>query len=186
MFVEPDGDLGPMSRFHLEENTAEVVVWLEPWGPVWIYVTYDPNEDGKVVAVVLRNPDGVTPTMLSRFAWKRYLQIAEAERRQSRFVWGTEDAKRESEHWKEAVMAAAEGRKMHRTDALKRPGRKGHPESHYEDIARRYDELFALGESAPTKRISEEHHVSRSTAAGWVATARRKELLPKAMRGRAG
>ena len=187
MLTKDGTDLSHMSRFHDEDNTSEVIAWLgSSSDAVHIFVVYDTVVEGKVLSVGLKNNNGVSPAMLSRFPWKRFMLIADVERRMSKFEFGSEELMAHSEQWKEAVNAATEGRKMRATDPLKRPGRRGHPDAHYKEIAARYLQLLRQGETAPVKVIAGEYHVNRSTAAGWVGTARSKSLLPAGRRGRAG
>ena len=187
MLTKGGTDLSHMSRFHNEENMSEVIAWLgSSSDAVRIFIVYDEDVDGKVTSVGLANPDGVSPAMLSRFPWKRFMLIADVERRMSKFKFGSEELIAHSEQWEEAVNAATEGRKIRSTDPLKRPGRRGHPDAHYKEIAARYLQLVSLGQTAPVKVIAEEYHVNRSTAAGWVGTARSSGLMPAGRRGKAG
>ena len=70
-----------------------------------------------------------------------------------------------------------------RTDP-KRPGRKGHPEAHYREIAAEYEEFRRLGSPSPTADLANSRNVSRSTAAGWVREARKRGFLAKAIGNR--
>lgn len=57
-------------------------------------------------------------------------------------------------------------------------------ESHYEEVARVYDEHFAGGGKAPTQAVADKWGVPRSTANKWVSGARKRGWLTAA--GRAG
>ena len=187
MLTRGGTELSHMSRFHKDENVSEVIAWLgSSSDAVRLFVVYDGVVDGKVTSVGLENTDGVSPAMLSRFPWKKFMLIADVERRMSKFEYGSEELIAHSEQWKEAVNAATEGRKIRSTDPLIRPGRRGHPDAHYKEIAARYLQLLRQGETAPVKVIADEYHVNRSTAAGWVGTARKRDMMPEGRRGRAG
>jgi hypothetical protein len=50
-------------------------------------------------------------------------------------------------------------------------------EQHLKEVARVYSEAVERGEP-PTREVAEVFEVAHSTAAKWVGTARRKDLLP--------
>jgi hypothetical protein len=62
----------------------------------------------------------------------------------------------------------------------KGPGRKPKPRSHFEEVAK----IYLLAQDSPTKAVSEHFHVSRSTAANWVRTARGYGFIALTTRGR--
>lgn len=126
----------------------------------------NPNDD-RPRGVRLDMVDGLTPTMLQRFPWGRWLAVADAERR-------GDDAAR----W------GAMGVKV--TTDEKRPGRKGHDKSHYEQVAKKYLELRAKGNEAPAKQIAREFSYNENTVRGWIRRCREMQLLPPARSGRAG
>lgn len=68
----------------------------------------------------------------------------------------------------------------------RKPGRRGHPDSFYAEVAARYAVLVAEGANNPTARIASERVVSRATVSDWLAGARRRGMLPPARRGVAG
>lgn len=63
-----------------------------------------------------------------------------------------------------------------------RPGRAGHGDAFYRDVARRYRDLQGADSAKPTQTIAEEAGVSRNTAAGWVRRAREQGFLPRIYR----
>ncbi len=71
--------------------------------------------------------------------------------------------------------------------ATKRRGRRGRRLIEYAEIARRYVELHAAGDQAPTKALAGELHVSRKQAENLIYRCREKGLLSApAKRGAAG
>ena len=96
------------------------------------------------------------------------------------------------ERYREAVgqVWAAEKQPQHPAPgqgAPKRhPGRKGHPDDFYRDVACRYLELRAQGKTNPTTLIARDDLVSRDTVSDWVKGARERGYLPPGLRGRAG
>jgi hypothetical protein len=146
--------------------------------------------DGIPVSVELKLEDGVTATELQRFPWARWLRVADAYNRRADDEPGPHPAgfhpDRDADTSRgTATTALAEeaGRKI---SAGKRPGRRGHPDQHYRDIAARYDQLVAGGTRNPTACLAEQLNYSRNTVAGWVSTARKRGYLPPARPGRAG
>ncbi len=145
-------------------------------------VRYD-RADGQPGSVRLDLATGLTPTVLQRFPWARWLTIADAANH-----GGLENGalSLESDRLSRVLRAEALGRRMPKAPAVKRPGRGGHPEDFYISIARRYRELRLGGSSSPTQTIAKEQSVSRSTAAGWVHKARQRGHLKKIRPGKAG
>jgi hypothetical protein len=148
-------------------------------GP-YLEVRYAPSEQGigPPRDVRLMHPDGVHAADLRRFAWSRWLQVADAHMRlRNNF---SIDALGAAQRAGEAVAKAA-GKPV----TPRRPGRKGHPDSHYQWVADRYQELVLSGSRNPVTTIATEKQHSRSAAAAWVATCRKRNLLGPAERGRA-
>jgi hypothetical protein len=136
--------------------------------------------------VSLYLPEGITAATLRRFAWSRWLEVADAIARSGGDLgppnwWGPEPGTAGAK-----LLKAVFAQQGLRVNLRKRPGRKGHPREFYEEVAGRYLELRRRGERAPTKKIAEERQYSRNTVAGWVRKARQLGLLPPARRGRAG
>lgn len=128
--------------------------------------------DNRIIGAALHAPEGLSASELSRFPWSRWLGVADANARlRNQFTIAGRDAA--AAIGGEAVLAT-------------RPGRRGHPVSHYRDIARRYLDLTSAGHSNPTQQIAEERDYSRNTVAGWVRHARTLGFLPPARKGRAG
>ncbi len=143
------------------------------------------DDDGSVIAVRLTSARPLTPSGLQRFAWSRWLTVADAFHR-----WVSADLgdpwSRESIRVDDAMDFAAKGRRLRHQEVVRRPGRRGHPESHYRKVAQRYIELRAAGVTNPTKTIAREWNYNRNTVAGWVRTARQRGLLRPARPGRPG
>lgn len=152
----------------------------------------------RVEQVCLKLAEGLTPTTLQRFAWSRWLAVADAfartEASDTATAWqlARRDPKTASvldravleERGLSVSAQRPEERGLPRSGS--RPGRRGHEHAFYERIARRYVELRSQGERAPTKRIANEEFVSRDTAAGWIRRARELQLLPPGRKGRPG
>ena len=149
-------------------------------------VCFDDKDPGTVTSVTLERPDGLTPSKLSRFPWARFLAMADAAERSFSSAAPLWDETPESRRLEQLVRATMEGRPLPKASIGSRPGRRGHAETHYGGVARRYLELRRRGVTNPTARIAEESSVNRSTAAGWVRGARRRGYLPPARPGRAG
>ncbi len=152
-------------------------------------VWFSSDADRRPSSVRLSLPDGLTPTALARFPWSRMLAIADSAwvlhsdpSLETRRFFDNPEAK----NLERAVEAARHGRRLPRGSSESRPGRRGHPESFYSEIAQEYATLRQGGVTNPTAAIGEAHHVSRSTAAGWVSGARRRKFLPPGRPGRAG
>jgi hypothetical protein len=149
--------------------------------------------------VCLRLAEGLTPTTLQRFAWARWLAVADAIART-----GTPDKtialqliRRDPKTaavvnravLEERGISASARRPEQRglpSRSRSRPGRRGWEHEFYKRKAKRYMELRSEGERAPTKRIADEEFVSRHTAAGWVRRARELGYLQPGRRGRPG
>lgn len=155
---------------------------LSPQHPAGAYleVRYAPTDQdiGPPRDVRLVHPDGVHAADLRRFAWSRWLQVADANMRMriNFTVAGMNAAQKAAD----AVARAAGKPVPHH-----RPGRKGHPEAHYQRVADRYNELVLGGFRNPVQTIADETNYARGTAAGWVATCRKRGLIGPAERGRA-
>ncbi len=67
---------------------------------------------------------------------------------------------------------------------VSRPGRRGHGERHYAQVAARYVEAVEQGLN-PNVVIAEAYDVPESTARGWVYQARARKLLTAAVGNRA-
>jgi hypothetical protein len=67
-----------------------------------------------------------------------------------------------------------------------RPGRRGHPDVYYAQIAAEYARLQAQGSRSPTRDLADRMHISYSTARDAIGTARRRGLLTSAPRSSSG
>jgi hypothetical protein len=65
-----------------------------------------------------------------------------------------------------------------------RPGRRGHPDDYYAQLAVDYQDWLRTGERLAG--LAERHHMSESALRAALHTARRKDFLTPALRGRAG
>lgn len=143
----------------------------------------------RVFSAQLLNPDGFSldASNLGRFAWARWLTVADAAVRELQdpgshpladfFSPGTDMPK---------LVKAQRRKQRQRVAKPNRPGRAGHDDAFYRERAERYRELRLAGSIRPTKDLAEEYAVSRNTAAGWINNARGRGLLAAARRGRPG
>ena len=169
----PDGSVQVAWSLGREDGRrGELQVWFDP--------------DRRVSALRLHLPDGLTPSTLQRFPWRRWLSVADSAGQLFSREMSDSEAEDEVRHLERSVDAVRAGTRAPRRSRGGRPGRGGYPDSHYRHVADRYLTLFAQGRKNPTAIIAMEEHASRPAAASWVATARKKGFLPKARRGRAG
>lgn len=149
------------------------------------------QETGNATWVGCSFPGGLTPSDLQRLPWATYLAVADAAN-QSLSDRSEDGLLRHRDgaadwHLTNLLIAETKGEPTPKRPRIKRrPGRAGHPDSHYVEIAQRYQELYAKGVTSPTITIAKERHVARETAAGWIRTARLRGHLPPARRGKAG
>ncbi|MGO9197453.1 MAG: hypothetical protein ACLQK4_10040 [Acidimicrobiales bacterium] len=187
MTKEPELSWTDPHFLHVRENTVVVSSYPGPDGSVSVLrVQFDPESDCSVQSVTLSMPGRMTPTAIRRFPWDWWLGSADAMAR--------EDA-----DWRRRVMldapqevptkaAVGAGKRSGHgpTTQPRRPGRRGHPDSHYREVAARYVELRKAGVRNPTATIAAEKVVNRNTVAGWLRVARDRGYLPPARRGMAG
>jgi hypothetical protein len=146
-------------------------------------VWYADEPGGQVATVRLTLPDGLRPSTLSRFPWARWLAVADAA---GRYAGPADGDSLVFDPLDAAVEAVREGRRPPRSQGEGKPGRRGHPDRHYADVAQRYVELRGKGVRNPTATIAEERSVNRNTVAGWLRGARKRGFLPTARPGKAG
>lgn len=158
-------------------QTAEVSG--SPGRPDRVEIRFDRQLSGRAVSITLTASDGLRPSDMRRLPWSTWFQFADLAVREMQ----------PDEHGEvvltEAAVAFADDKAVTQP-ARRRPGRRGHPDQHYQDVARRYRQLVSAGARNPTYLIAQENHVSRDTAAGWVTGARTRGFLPPARQGRAG
>jgi hypothetical protein len=146
-------------------------------------VWYDPDDDYRVRSVRLSMPGRMTATELRRFPWDGWLWLAEDAIRDP-------DMRRHTNSVgprKTAVSPTTASAKSSKPGpALGRPGRRGHPDEHYREVAERYRQLRAEGVTNPTATIAAERFVNHNTVSGWLRVARQRSYLPPARRGRPG
>lgn len=137
---------------------------------------------GDIAEFTLKRLDDapMRPSDLQRFAWSRYFHIARCA-----MAFSAGGRQHKSKEWAKTLLAIAEASGV-AVPTLSTPGRKGHPREFYEQVAARYLQLLAMGETAPDTVLAREMNQARSTVAGWVRRARELELLPPARAGRAG
>jgi hypothetical protein len=140
--------------------------------------TADGDVEPAPLAARLVHTAGIKPSELNRFAWTRWLTVAEAHARISVGFTVERQSQLRAAHDKASRALGIAPRA--------RPGRKGHPPEFYGNIAERYIALLDEGHRDPVNRIANEAHVARATAAGWVREARARKHLPPARKGRAG
>jgi Homeodomain-like domain len=68
----------------------------------------------------------------------------------------------------------------------RRPGPKGYPRSHFEQVAEEYRVVLALEPRAPVKALAKRLQYSEATVRRWVQRARDMGLLGPSTPGRAG
>lgn len=78
------------------------------------------------------------------------------------------------------------GRKISDHELLKPLGNAKQVADFYELVALQHGKIAAQGDAKPSATIAEINGVALSTAQGWIAKARSRELLPPGRRGRAG
>lgn len=113
--------------------------------------------------------DHISPALLQRQPWARWVTLAEAAARNEGYAG---PALRK-------VIDEQDGRP-------RRPGRPGHGREHYQRVASRYVQLLKEGNRKPVQTMAAEMDYSRDTVAGWVRRARQLGLLPPARRSKAG
>lgn len=128
---------------------------------------------GRPIEITLAAPEGVRPTDLQRFAWKRWLTVARA------FHAAPSEPHPAGGGWSDAMWVAIDAAHGPAMTHPRRPGRGGHPEGFYERIAARYRALEMSGEPHPTKRIAEQDQYSPHTVSGWIRRCRKLGMLPE-------
>lgn len=164
-------------------------------GPWTVIITVTDDEAGvdQVTFEIRRGPDGpellggsllrtepIRPSDLQRYGWSRWATVAIAAVRSEAFeTWSQFDP--------EHPVSRAAQRAMGVEPTRLKPGPKPKrgPEF-FEDIARRYADLLAGGERAPSLTLAKELDYGHSTMRGFVGKARQLGYLPAGQRGRAG
>ena len=122
------------------------------------------NDELGVTGVQLHAESPLTASELQRFAWRKYMKLAVAS------------AAGEPDEELHALMDVFEIAARDRGSIARRPGRSGHPDEHYEEIANLYRKV--RGERGPARRIGDALGYSPSTVRGWIAECRSRGLLP--------
>jgi hypothetical protein len=121
------------------------------------------REPRVIGAALLAEDDRLGATELQRFAWRRWLDVAEDVARHG--ARGTDRTRK--------VRRNAIRRDAGEAPEPLRPGRRGHSREFYQQILDRYRELREdEGHSRPVTVIASEHGVALSTADGWVRRAK--------------
>lgn len=128
--------------------------------------------------------DGLTPTDMQRFAWSKWFVAGDAVARG--LYKGPQVDARGFPADQVSVAALAHKGIVVKPPADVRPGRAGHPDSHYKMVADLYVQFLGQGDRAPVKRIAEKLHYSPATVSGWITKARELGYLPPARQGKPG
>jgi hypothetical protein len=174
----------PARRSGERSVVFETAVFSEdPTAPDLVEIGFARNAKpgDRPVYIAVRRDNGVNASDLQRLPWARWFRWAETITRYSGLpeANGRINTSEFSVGWAQVEPPTAPPR-------VRRPGRRGHPDEHYERVAEIYKRFLADGRGAPTARLAKSEYVSRNTAAGWIRAARRRGLLPPAQRGRAG
>ena len=153
----------------------------EPGRTAHIQVWFDPNDTGTVRQVQLYLADGMNPSDLRRFAWKKWINVAEAATRSLRDPTGGQ-----TDLLVENIYSARTNTRSTRMTPGKRRGRPSNGDDFYREVAADYNRMFAEHPKSPTLALSNLRNVSRNTAAGHVRKARALGYLPPARRGKPG
>ncbi|MHB1582507.1 MAG: hypothetical protein ACYCU7_16220 [Acidimicrobiales bacterium] len=174
----PSEDRGAalVARMHLERGTNNVELQIQP------------NAEGdRAEWIAIRSPDGLRPIDVQRLPWVNLFAVADALNRAGPGEVGEREVSPAERHLAATVGAARRRRRPPQPPKIaKRPGRVGHPDEHYRDVAERYKQLRMAGVTNPTATIADQWPASRSTVAGWIRGARDRGYLPPARPGRAG
>ena len=141
------------------------MVFTEQAGKVVVQELHITPESKKILP-----PGGLTKRRLEALRWNPLRREA------------IEAALRLSKNWED--IAATAGALVYGSDVA-RPGRRGHPDSFYADLAIRYEKLLTANVSSPVKVLAHQLGVSRQRAADLIFKTRRKGFLTPARRGRA-
>jgi hypothetical protein len=178
-----------------DDGRTVTVTWTlgrDDGGQGRLRVEFEAPPSLQIATVELSLPDGVRPSDLKRFAWTKWLRVAEARMALHRAGHSIESVMlgAMSTQWRDMEASIKGARTGGRPSRAKpggtRPGRAGYPQEFYERIARRYEFLVAMRDPAPIQRIAEEEGASRDSTARWISVARKRGLLGPGLRGRAG
>jgi hypothetical protein len=175
MVKEPSGWRDPVVT-HLEDDDCAVI--FSDDGPDGSHsvmrVWFEPDDDYRVRSVKLSMPGRITPTELRRFPWDRWLELADWNVRLPNMRPSDPPLVPKNDASPAEASKPAPGR----------PGRRGHPDEHYREVAERYRQLRAEGVTNPTATIAAERFANHNTVAGWLRGARERGYLPPGRRGR--
>ena len=152
-----------------QEQTGRCRVW------------FSQDDSGKAVQVQLYLFDGVTPSALSRFSWKKYISAAWA----SRLAIASPDPVNIRDLMLN-LNSIRDGTPSPVVRSGSKRGRKGYGDDFFKKVAADYIQVYAQNSRSPVKQMAEEQGVSVATVRSWVHSARKRGLLPPGTRGRAG
>lgn len=141
------------------------------------------DQSGRAQWIALRSPTGLRASEVARLPWSNLFTVADAI---DKSLSATRTMRPLRAVVKMMQSLEPKRRSARAPKVAKRPGRAGHPDSHYAKVAEAYMALRARGVTNPTQTIADEWGYSRSTVAGWVHEARKRGHLGKALPGRAG
>jgi len=173
----PDGTISvewfaprPMGQRRIGRRVGELQVWFESEAAA---------ESSPLAVKSVRltlDDEGLTATKLQRFPWARLLGVAHAA-----------SAATAEDSWDAAneILENAFARAWPEIDgAPRRPGRRGHPDKFYREIAMVYAAAAAAGIRRRDEFFAELCHSNANTVRGWAREARRRGYLPRAQPGR--
>lgn len=169
------------------DSTMDLVVEFRRQGPQIV---------GVASAQLIATSDVLDIGEISRFPWNRWLRVArlhaEAEtalvRGEASDKWlTTEEKAPDTPRGRRANLATeAAKRASGAIGAAPRPGRHGHGQDFYKEVADRWRELVLSGDKAPARTIATERNFSVNTVNGWLRRARQIGLSVPSMRASKG
>jgi len=152
-----------------EAQTGRLRVWFDPINP------------NKATQVQLFLFDGISPSSLSRFPWKKYMSAA----------WSAKVAKSWPDQYNTMTLidnltAVRSGTPLPRTRPGVSRGRKALGLEFYQQVALDYYSSIERSPRSPVKLMATERGVSVAAVRSWIHTARKIGVMPPGTRGRPG